>query len=58
VIAVFRIIDAIEILLEHDTTGDPITGLKWIRKTTEKTAEVLQEIDIPVSPNTVARLLY
>ena len=26
--------------------------------TTEKIAEVLQEIDIPVSPNTVARLLY
>jgi hypothetical protein len=26
--------------------------------TTEKIAEVLQQIDIPVSPNTVARLLY
>jgi len=26
--------------------------------TTEKIAEVLKEIDIPVSPNTVARLLY
>jgi hypothetical protein len=44
--------------LEHDTAGDPITGLKWTRKTTEKIAEVLQEIDIPVSANTVARLLY
>src|SRR6266851_3336169 len=31
-----EIIDAIEILLEHDTAGDPITGLKWTRKTTEK----------------------
>jgi hypothetical protein len=38
--------------------GDPITGLKWTRKTTEKIAEVLQEIGIPVSSNTVARLLY
>ena len=47
-----------EILLEHDTAGDPITGLKWTRKTTEKIAQVLQEIDIPVSANTVARLLY
>ena len=44
--------------MEHDTAGDPITGLKWTRKTTEKIAEVLQEIGIPVSANTVARLLY
>jgi hypothetical protein len=42
--------DAIEILLEHDTAGDPITGLKGTRKTTEKIAEVPQQ--------TVARLLY
>src|SRR5437763_14823173 len=28
------------------------------RKTTEKIAEVLQQIDIPVSANTVARLLH
>ena len=40
-----EIIDAIEILLEHDTAGDPITGLKWTRKTTEKIAELLQQID-------------
>ncbi len=53
-----KIIEAIEILLEHDTAGDPITGLKWTRKTTEKIAEVLQQIDIPVSAKTVARLLY
>jgi DDE family transposase len=32
--------------------------LKWTRKTTEKIAEVLRQIDIPVSANTVARLLY
>ena len=53
-----KIIDAIEIILEHDTAGDPITGLKWTRKTTEKIAELLQQIDIPVSANTVSRLLY
>jgi hypothetical protein len=29
-----EIIDAIEILLEHDT--DPITGLKWTRKTSRQ----------------------
>ena len=32
--------------------------MKWTRKTTEKIAEVLQQIDISVSANTVARLLY
>jgi hypothetical protein len=32
--------------------------LKWTRKTTEKIAEILQQIDIPVSANTVSRLLY
>lgn len=50
--------DAIKMLLEHDTAGDPMTGLKWTRRTTEKIAEALQQIEIPVSPNTVARLLY
>ena len=33
-----EVIEAIEIILEHDTAGDPITGLKWTRKTTEKIA--------------------
>ena len=42
----------------HGRRAHHITGLKWTRKTTEKIAEVLQEIDIPVSANTVARLLY
>ena len=32
--------------------------MKWTRKTTEKIAEILQQIDIPVSANTVSRLLY
>src|SRR5260370_40424307 len=53
-----EIIDACEIIVEHDPAGDPITGLTWTRKTTEKIAEVLQQIHIPVSANTVARLLY
>jgi Rhodopirellula transposase DDE domain len=44
-------------LVEHDTAGDPMTGLKWTRKTTEKIALLLQQIQIPVSANTVARLL-
>jgi hypothetical protein len=35
-----------------------MTGLKWTRKTTGKIAQVLQQIGIPVSANTVSRLLY
>jgi hypothetical protein len=42
-------------ILEHDTAGDPMTGVKWTRKTTEKIAQVLEEQGISVSPNTVAR---
>ena len=44
--------------MEHDTAGDPITGLKWTRKTPQKIAELLEQLDIPVSANTVARLLH
>jgi hypothetical protein len=48
----------IENLLEHDTAGDPITGLKWSRRTTDKIAELLHVQGFTVSPNTVARLLH
>lgn len=44
--------------MEHDTAGDPITGLRWTRKTPEKIAELLQQTGIPISANTVARLLH
>lgn len=43
--------------MKYETAGDPITGLKWTRKTTQKIAVELNSIDINVSPNTVARLL-
>jgi len=45
-------------LLEHDTAGDPMTGLKWSRRTTDKIAALLAAAGIFVSSNTVARLLY
>jgi len=45
-------------LLEHDTGGDPMTGLKWSRRTTEKVAVLLADLRIFVSSNTVARLLH
>lgn len=47
----------IEFLLEYDTAGDPITGLKWSRRTTAKVAMALGDFGIHVSANTVARLL-
>lgn len=43
--------------MKHDTAGDPITGMKWSRKTTEKIAKELERLSIAISPNTVGRLL-
>lgn len=43
--------------MRHETAGDPMTGLLWTRKTTEKVAEELGSLGIGVSPSTVARLL-
>ncbi len=47
----------IEKLMEHETAGDPITGLKWTRKSTRKISAELRSREIDVSPSTVARLL-
>ena len=43
--------------MRHDTAGDPITGLKWTRKTTRKIAAGLAALGIQVSRGTVSRLL-
>lgn len=43
--------------MEHETAGDPITGLKWTHRTTEKIADELKKANINVSPNTVGKLL-
>jgi len=48
----------IEFLLEYDTAGDPMTGLKWSRRTTAKIAIALTDFGVVVSANTVARLLH
>jgi hypothetical protein len=44
-------------LLEYETAGDPMSDLKWTRKTTAKIAFELQKLNIRVSPNTVGKLL-
>jgi len=43
--------------MKYDTAGDPISGLKWTRKTTRKIAKELKAININVSEKTVARIL-
>ena len=43
--------------MERETAGDPITGLKWTRKTTAKIAAQLKRLGIHVSRGTVGRLL-
>lgn len=43
--------------MRHDTAGNPMTGLKWTRKTTVKIAAELQSVGIQVSDRTVSRLL-
>ena len=40
-----------------DTAGDPMTGLKWSRRTTSKISEELNKIGIEVCPKIVGRLL-
>lgn len=43
--------------MEAETAGDPMTGLKWTRRTTAKIAAELKAFGIYVSPKTVARFL-
>jgi hypothetical protein len=40
------VIRRIEELVKYETAGDPITGLKWTRKTTGKIAEELRCLGI------------
>lgn len=43
--------------MQHDVAGDPITGVRWTRRTTDKISAQLRTLDIHVGPRTVARLL-
>src|SRR3984957_15218097 len=52
------LIAVLHCLLEHDTAGDPMTGLRWSRRTTTTIADELGKLGIAVSPNTVGRLLH
>jgi hypothetical protein len=43
--------------MKHDVAGDPVTGVKWTRRTTSKIATELRSMGIDVGARTVARLL-
>ena len=43
--------------MRPSTAGDPMTGIKWTRKTTTKVSDELRKLDIKVGARTVARLL-
>ena len=44
-------------LMKYETAGDPMSGLKWTRKTTRKIASELMNIGIGISPRSVAKIL-
>ena len=43
--------------MAHETAGDPLSGLKWTRRTTAKIAAELGALGIDICARTVARLL-
>jgi hypothetical protein len=48
---------ALEEMLQDATAGDPISGLKWTRKTTRKLAEELKRKEFQVGHSTIPRLV-
>jgi hypothetical protein len=53
-----EVIAAIEQLMEYETAGDPMTSLKWTKRTTRKIAAELANLTIHVSHTTVGKLLH
>ena len=43
--------------MEPHTAGDPISGLRWTHKTTQKISDELRKVAIRVCPKTVGRVL-
>lgn len=50
-------IDALKALLQDDTAGDPVRGIKWTRKTLRKVTEQLRRQGFTVGRETVHRLM-
>ena len=51
------LIAAIEAALQPDVAGDPISGVRWTRRTTGKLAAELATLGFQICPRTVARIL-
>ena len=47
-----EVIARLEVLMAHETAGDPVTGLKWTRRTTAKVAAELHSLGIDLCPRT------
>lgn len=43
--------------MQYETAGDPMSNLKWTKKTTQKIADELASIEIKVSKTTVGKIL-
>ncbi len=43
--------------MRYETAGEPTSNLKWTKKTTQKIADELAELDIKVSKTTVGKIL-
>jgi transposase len=54
----FGVVKALRKILNENTAGDPMSPLKWTRKTCRTIAEELEEKKIDVSYRTVCRLLH
>jgi len=51
------VVKHLQALVEDTTAGDPITGLRWTRKSTRKLAKALRRLGFRIGATTVARLL-
>ena len=43
--------------MEYETAGDPMSDLKWTRKTTKKISHELKKVGITISKTTVGEIL-
>ena len=44
-------------MVEDATAGDPVTGIKWTRKTAQELSDALAKRGYAIGPDTVRRLL-
>ena len=52
-----EIIKNLELIMENDTSGDPMKHLKWTTKSTGNVADELKEKGYIISADTIGRLL-